>query len=224
MVRISKASKHSDEDETLVTPIVPKVKKVRAVKSLVEEVVTLNVTESTMVAPLVDDDDDVVVDAAIVGEALDSIPVKMSDFSSKLQQMITMLSATKAAYKILEKAMLREFKINQKASSKKSKRSGNHRPSGFVRPTLITDDLATFLGKDNGTKMARTEVSKAIHQYIITNNLQDTANGRYIIADDKLKTLLNLTDDSELTYFNLQRYLKHHFVKVAPSVEDEVVV
>lgn len=61
--------------------------------------------------------------------------------------------------------------------------------------------------------MARTEVSKEINNYIRTNKLQDASNGRKIIPDSKLKTLLNIKDDEELTYFNLQRYMKHHFIK-----------
>jgi DNA topoisomerase-3 len=61
--------------------------------------------------------------------------------------------------------------------------------------------------------MARTEVSKEINQYIRANSLQDKSNGRIIKADAKLKKLLNLADGDELTYFNLQKYMKHHFIK-----------
>jgi hypothetical protein len=61
--------------------------------------------------------------------------------------------------------------------------------------------------------MARTEVSKEINAYIRTNGLQDPANGRKINADTKLSTLLKLKKEDELTYFNLQRYMKHHFIK-----------
>ena len=66
--------------------------------------------------------------------------------------------------------------------------------------------------------MARTDVSKEINSYIRSNNLQDKVNGRKIIADSKLATLLKLGSDDELTYFNLQRYMKHHFIKAEPVV------
>jgi chromatin remodeling complex protein RSC6 len=140
----------------------------------------------------------------------------MADFSLKLQQVISLLSATKVSFKALEKIVVREFKVSQKASSKKSKRSGNRQPSGFVRPTLISEELALFLGKEVGTEMARTSVSKEINQYIRTNQLQDKSNGRQINADANLITLLKLEAGDVLTYFNLQRYMKHHFVKVTP--------
>ena len=61
--------------------------------------------------------------------------------------------------------------------------------------------------------MARTEVSREINAYIHANGLQDKANGRKINPDSRLTTLLKLNGTDELTYFNLQRYMKHHFVK-----------
>jgi chromatin remodeling complex protein RSC6 len=61
--------------------------------------------------------------------------------------------------------------------------------------------------------MARTEVSKEINAYIRANKLQDKDNGRKIIPDAKLSTLLKTQPSDELTYFNLQRFMKHHFIK-----------
>ena len=85
--------------------------------------------------------------------------------------------------------------------------------SGFVKPSLISDELAIFLGKPKRTEMARTSVSSEINTYIRVNGLQDPRNGRKIIPDEKLRTLLALTEGDELTYFNLQKYMKHHFIK-----------
>ena len=85
------------------------------------------------------------------------------------------------------------------------------RPSGFVVPSHISDELATFLGKPVGTMMARTEVSKEINTYLRVHGLQDQHNGRIINPDAKLRNLLRLRDGDELTYFNLQKYMKHHF-------------
>jgi hypothetical protein len=86
-------------------------------------------------------------------------------------------------------------------------------PSGFVKPTLISNELAEFLGKAIGTEMARTEVSKEINSYIQAYSLQDRQNGRRINPDEKLRKLLRLSEGDELTYFNLQKYMKHHFIK-----------
>jgi len=90
-------------------------------------------------------------------------------------------------------------------------------PSGFVKPIPITSELADFLGKDHGTEMARTQVTREINSYIREHNLQDPSNGRIIIPNQALRTLLRVPQKDELTYFNLQRYMSHHFVKASAT-------
>ena len=111
----------------------------------------------------------------------------------------------------------REVKAASKSARKKRK-SGNRQPSGFVKPAVISDELAGFLGKYKGTEMARTEVTREINSYIRAQKLQDPANGRRILADAKLRKLLRLGKNDELTYFNLQKYMSPHFAKKGKSV------
>jgi len=158
-----------------------------------------------------------VADAAAPAAEASSIAVKMTEFSAKLQQLIGLFSTVKSDFKTLEKVMSREMKLAAKASSKKRRSSGDRKPSGFVKPTVISDELAQFLGKEIGTEMARTEVSKDINTYIRSHNLQDKANGRIIHPDAKLTKLLKVAKGDELTYFNLQRYMKHHFQKATAA-------
>jgi chromatin remodeling complex protein RSC6 len=142
---------------------------------------------------------------------------KIAEFSAKLQQLSSIFSSLKGDFKTLEKGMGRELKASQKAAAKKIKRAGNRQPSGFVKPTRISDELANFLGKDIGTEMARTAVSKEINEYIVANGLQNKDNGRFINPDAKLTTLLNIQSGDTLSYFNLQTYMKHHFIKQATA-------
>ena len=88
-----------------------------------------------------------------------------------------------------------------------------YEPVCFLKRRLISDELAEFLGKPIGTEMARTEVSKEINAYINANGLADTENKRIINADEKLRKLLGLTNEDELTYFTIPKYMKHHFIK-----------
>jgi chromatin remodeling complex protein RSC6 len=153
----------------------------------------------------------------VVAAAESSTAVKVQEFGAKLQQMASLFASMKSDYKTLEKVFSRELKSAQK-NSKKRKSSGNRQPSGFVKPTRISDELAKFLGKTVGTEMARTEVSKEINAYIREKGLQDKENGRKIHPDASLSKLLALTAADELTYFNLQRYMKHHFIKEVAAV------
>lgn len=152
--------------------------------------------------------------AAPVDATNDSL-LKFVEFSAKLQNLSSLLSAARIEFKQLEKQVSKELK--KKARGGKKKLSGNRSPSGFIKPAKISADLANFLGKPVGIEMARTEVSKEINQYIRQNNLKDPANGRNINPDAKLSSLLKLEKDDKLTYFNLQKFMKHHFIKEAPA-------
>ena len=134
-------------------------------------------------------------------------------FMGKLQAVGAQFNSLKTEFRALEKRTTRDFKVALKASAKGKRRSGNREPSGFVKPTEISVELATFLNKPNGTLMARTEVTKEINAYIRANSLQDKTNGRKIIPDVPLTKLLKIGKTDELTYFNLQKFMSHHFPK-----------
>lgn len=194
------------KDEVVVLPAAPKKSSSKKVKETVAPVTPVVEVAPAVVEPLVNE--------VVVADSSMSVSQKMNEFSAKLQQLNNIFSAVKGDFKTLEKSISRELKAAQKASSKKSgKRAGNRAPSGFVKPTLISDELAAFLGKSSGSEVARTAVSKEIHDYIRSNQLQDKDNGRKINPDSKLAALLNIQSDDELTYFNLQRFMKHHFIK-----------
>ena len=146
---------------------------------------------------------------------------KSLEFIAKLQQIGGLIASLKTEYRTLEKAWSKELRTSQK-TNKKKKRSGNRAPSGFVKPTKISSELASFLEKPEGTEMARTTVTREINAYIRTNLLQDKSNGRKINPDAKLAALLKLGKTDELTYFNLQKFMSPHFaknVKVVPGAE-----
>ncbi len=136
---------------------------------------------------------------------------KLMELDAKIQQLSSILSTLKGDVKVIAKTIVREQKVAQKNSKASRRASGKERaPSGFVKPTPISNELAAFLGKNQGSEMARTEASKEIHQYIRAHGL---ATGRDINPDAKLSALLNVKSGDKLTYFNLQRYMKHHFLK-----------
>jgi upstream activation factor subunit UAF30 len=179
-----------------------KEKKVKAPKAVEPAAVAV---ESAAAAPVSEDAEAPLADQSV-------------EFLAKLQQLGALISALKTEYRSLEKKWTRELKASQKQSIKRKRKSGNRAPSGFVKPTLISDELAKFLDKPTGSEMARTEVTRDINKYIRTNNLQDKENGRKINPDKKLAALLKLKATDELTYFNLQRYMSPHFAKANKEV------
>jgi len=192
-------------------PAETKVKKTKAPKVETEPVAVVAAPSSSAVAPVVEE-------AAPVVDVENMIIEKSNEFLAKLNAMGNMISSLKTEYRTLEKAWTKELKAAQKLSSKKKRKAGNRAPSGFVKPTRISDELAKFLGKPDGSEMARTDVTREINTYIRAHNLQDKENGRKINPDTKLTALLKLKKTDELTYFNLQRYMSPHFAKAAAKV------
>jgi chromatin remodeling complex protein RSC6 len=104
------------------------------------------------------------------------------------------------------------------------KGQGNHNPIGFTKPVPISDNLFKFLTNEFPPEkisrmMSRTDVTKLIWEYIISNNLQDENPDidkkfyRKIKLDEKLKEiLLEIPEGKHLTYFNFQKYMKHNYL------------
>jgi chromatin remodeling complex protein RSC6 len=97
--------------------------------------------------------------------------------------------------------------------AQKNKSKGVRKPSGFATPSKVTKELCEFMNKDDGTEIARTEVTKALVAYIKSHKLENATNSQIITPDSKLKYLLGVCDGDELTYFNIQKYMNKHFVK-----------
>lgn len=149
-------------------------------------------------------------------EAPVSTDVEVDRFASVLEKLQTFAVDVKdmiATVKTLQK----EFNKlkNQKAPRKAKKAAGDSKraPSGFAKPTKLSDQLCEFLNLPAGSSLARTEVTRIINQYVKTNNLQDKVNKRQINPDEKLRSIMTLGENDELTYFNLQRFIKQHFLK-----------
>ena len=160
--------------------------------------------------------------ATVVEESADVVPYQhvvdqLHEQTAALNALTGQCQALKKSYSALEKVVVRELKSAYKSQQKKKKKQGNRAPSGFVKPTAISSELASFLGRSKGEQMARTEVTREINAYIRKHSLQDPDNGRKINPDSALKSLLKLTSKDELTYFNLQKYMSPHFQKAGAA-------
>jgi chromatin remodeling complex protein RSC6 len=149
----------------------------------------------------------------VVATVTPSLGDAFGELLAQLHALRSQLTTVTTQVRTLQKRSERELKNALKANKKRARKAGNRAPSGFVKPTKISKELASFLGKPHGTEMARTEVTKEINGYIRAHKLQDPTNGRIILADAKLRKLLKLKKDDKLTYFNLQRFMSPHFAK-----------
>ena len=119
---------------------------------------------------------------------VDNFP-QFTKILGELETLKSNLQKSISAVRSLQKDVTREIRKNdnrRKKEASKRKRA----PSGFAKPTVISQELCSFLGKPQGTEMARTEVTKHLTTYIKEHNLQDPKNKRTIIPDKKLQKLL----------------------------------
>jgi chromatin remodeling complex protein RSC6 len=165
-----------------------------------------------VVVPVVKKEDEV--EAPVVTETVEVD--KFAVVIETLQKFQNEIKDILSVVKNLQKDHVRLLKT----SSKKSKKSGGssadgtkRQPSGFAKPTLLSNQLCDFLGVAHSTSMARTEVTRMINEYIKAQKLQDPKDKRKIIPDAKLKAILKIDDSTVLSYFNLQSHLKGHFTK-----------
>lgn len=201
-VKSNKKSSKSSENKTEVP--VEEVQPV--VEQLAEEVsekvaseVATEVVASTVV---VDDDNEL-----------------NSRFVSVSETLKNMISNTRTLLKDLNdlhRDVSRRMKTLQKGKKGHKNRDPNkvRKPSGFTKPTKISDELADFCGVAHGAEMARNEVTKFINSYVKENNLKDAKDGRQILAhnDKKLYKLLG-NPTGVVTFFQLQKLVNHHYIK-----------
>lgn len=133
------------------------------------------------------------------------------------------ITTIQSQLKSLEKRVKKELKSVEKKQKQKSLQKKT--PSGFAKPTNVTKELCDFMNCPEGSKIARTEVTKALVEYIKNNNLikNSETNKNIIIPDEKLKKLLGIQDttilEEDLTYFSIQKYMNKHFSSYKTSLQ-----
>ena len=121
------------------------------------------------------------------------------------------LAQLTAEVKTLSK-MIRKIKskMDDPDGEKSKKRAANN---GFNRPQTVSPELSKFLELKKDEQISRSAVTKAINKYATDNNLKHPDNGRVLILDDKLKTILKPPEGTQVTFLNLQKYLSVHYIK-----------
>ena len=140
-----------------------------------------------------------------------TVGTQLSGLLDTVSVLMAQLKTVQGDIKVLQKNYTKLLKEHDK-SRNKSKRQ-NRKPSGFAKPSALTAEMTSFLGLDSDVEMPRNEVTKLINKYIVDNDLRDQSDKRKILPDKKLGNLLGWDGKEQVSYFNLQKYIKQHFVK-----------
>jgi len=145
-------------------------------------------------------------------KSTDEVCEQFSGVLSTLSSFRSQITMLQTQVRALEKTVGKQMRTYAR-EAKKNKNKGNRKPSGFAVPTKISDELCVFMQKPKGSSAARTEVTQYIIKYIKDNDLQWNENRKIIKPNNDLKILLNVKEDDEVTYFNIQRFMNKHFIK-----------
>ena len=148
-------------------------------------------------------------------EQLKSILLSLTEQQTSMKSLIT---TVRTVLKDVDRQSKEFDKLKNKKSRVRAERKVSDTPSGITKPVSISDELARFLGVEIGTLVPRNEVTKGVSSYVRKFELSDPTNKQKFILTDKPEgtALFNLLGcpTEEVTYFNLQRYLKGHYTGV----------
>ncbi len=157
---------------------------------------------------------------------------RMNDLIFRLENTSKETKNIANELKVLKKEhgkIVKKMSGSRRKKSPKDPNAPKKAPSGFAKPTKISSELAAFLAVPEGDLIARPDVTKGITRYVKEHNLQKEENKRIIDltkpGGEALVKLLNVPEGAELTFFNLQKYLKIHFpvsVKEPKEVKPKV--
>ena len=186
--------------------------KTAATKTATKKTATKKATTTPVVAePVVAAP--VATETVVEKSQLELFEERFTAITEQVNALRSMSTSLAGDLKSLRKDVVRAVKKSgrRKRTPLTAEEKANRAPSGFAKPTIISNELCSFLGKPIGTEVARTEVTKFLSLYIKEHKLQDTVNKKVIHPDAKLKALLNCSDSDELTFFTIQKYMKGHF-------------
>ena len=108
---------------------------------------------------------------------------------------------------------LLEEQLRPQREADARKRHENTRMESFQKPRLLSDEMCSFMGLPTKSQRSQVDVTKFISGYVKENNCFDPKFKRRIYPDAKLAKLLGTNGRDEVTYLNLQTYLRPHFIK-----------
>lgn len=85
--------------------------------------------------------------------------------------------------------------------------------NAFLKEKPLSPELCQFMGLKTGEMRSQTDVTKFISEYVKSHSCFDPSFRRRILPNAALAKLLRVDDKTEVTYLNLQKFLKVHFIK-----------
>lgn len=154
---------------------------------------------------------------AILSAVQDALKALGADVTSRVRALVAEATAATKALKREARDSKRRVRKDPATMTPEEKAAWEARraSNAFLKPRAITDELAKFMGLPAKSQASQTQVTKFISTYVKEHGCFDPKFKRRIVPDAALSKLLRAKDGQEVTYLNLQSFLKVHFVKTA---------
>lgn len=152
---------------------------------------------------------------AILTAALESVRLHAKTAAEASRALVHDLQEAQKALKREARDSKRRRKVDPATLSPEARAAWEARRANnaFLKVRPLTDELCTFMGLPSKSLRSQTDVTKFISSYVKSHSCFDPNFKRRILPDAKLAKLLRVKDKDEVTYLNLQTYLKVHFLK-----------
>lgn len=153
--------------------------------------------------------------AVVLSDLQDQLKALGSEVTTRVRALVAeSLEAAKSLKRDVRDSKKRRRKdpadmTPEEKAAWESRRANN----AFLKLRPLTDELCSFMGLSPKSQRSQTDVTKFVATYVKEHKCFDPSFKRRIIPDSKLGKLLRVKDGQEVTYLNLQSFLKVHFVK-----------
>jgi len=153
--------------------------------------------------------------AAILAALQDNLKALGTEWTTRVRALVAEASeAAKALKRDVRNSKRRVKKdVADMTPEERTQWEARRANNAFLKLRPITDELASFMGLSPKSQRSQTDVTKFIATYVKEHSCFDPNFKRRIIPDAKLGKLLRVKDGQEVTYLNLQSFLKIHFIK-----------
>ena len=138
-----------------------------------------------------------------------------AEFTSRVREAVKATQAAAAQAKREARDSKKKRKVDPSTLTPEQRAAWEARRANnaFLKQKPLSDELCSFMGLPAKSKRSQTEVTKYVSEYVKSHSCYDPSFKRRIIPNAALAKLLRVDDKTEVTYLNLQRFLKVHFVK-----------
>jgi chromatin remodeling complex protein RSC6 len=152
---------------------------------------------------------------ALLSSRTEQLKALSAEFTTRVREAVkaTQEAAKQAKKEARDSKKKRKVDPSTMTPEQKAAWEARRANNAFLKQKPLSPELAAFMGIKAGEKRSQTEVTKFISEYVKSHNCYDPTFKRRIIPNAALAKLLRVDDKTEVTYLNLQKFLKVHFVK-----------